>query len=139
MPDGKVWQFAYDGNERLREVQNPKKEKYAFEHDRAGRVVEERTFDRRVIKYQYTKASRLRRVEYPDGTWRELAYDPLGNVVEDASPHGDVTFARDPIGRLLEAVVNEHSGKTVVKYERDALGFVVREIQNDAVIEYTHD
>jgi RHS repeat-associated protein len=139
MPDGKVWEFAYDGNERLREVTNPKKEKYAFEHDRAGRVVEERTFDRRVIKYQYTKASRLRRVEYPDGTWRELAYDPLGNLVEDASPHGDITFARDPIGRLVEAVVNEHSGKTVVKLERDALGFVVKEIQNDAVIEYTHD
>ncbi len=138
-PDGQTWQFAYDGLERIRTITNPKRETYEYDYDRAGRIVEERTFDKRAIKYQYSKAGRLHRMEYPDETWRELSYDPLGNVLVDDSPHGAHKFARDPIGRMLEAVVAEHSGKTVVKFVRDAWGRVLEEIQNGQSITSTYD
>jgi RHS repeat-associated protein len=139
MPNGQTWQLAYDGMERIRTITNPKRETYEYDYDRAGRVVEERTFDKRTIKYQHSKAGRLHRMEYPDETWREFTHDPLGNVVVDDSPHGAHKFARDPMGRLLEAVVAEHSGKTVVKFVRDAWGRALEEIQNGQSVKSTYD
>jgi RHS repeat-associated protein len=138
-PNGQSWEFEYDANERLREVKNPKQEIYGFSYDRAGRVIEERTFDGRALRYGYSTADRLKRVELPDGTWREFGYDLLGNLVLDASPHGSQKFERDTLGRVLEATVVEHNGKTVVKFERDAFGRIVAESQNGQTIRYVLD
>jgi RHS repeat-associated protein len=138
-PDGQAWQFAYDGNERLSKITNPKHEVWELAYDRAGRVVEERTFDERVLRYGYSRADRLQRVEYPDETWRAFVYDPLGNVVVEDSSHGQETYARDKLGRLLEATVTEHAGKTVVKLERDRFGRIVGETQNGHAVRSTWD
>src|SRR6185369_15162562 len=124
---------------RLVCVENPMREAYRFEYDRAGRVREERTFDGRVLGYQYSKADRLSRMERPDGTWRAFAYDPTGNLVRETSSHGSMTFDRDELGRLVKAVVAEHNGKTVVAFERDELGRVVVEKQGERAILYAYD
>src|SRR5262249_16377228 len=105
----------------------------------AGRVVEERGFDRRTLKYTYAKSSKLHRLELPDGTWREYAHDPLGNVLEEATPHGTQKYRRDKLGRLLEATVVEHSGKPAVERERDPLGRVIAEVQNGLPLKSSWD
>ncbi|UQA63179.1 RHS repeat-associated core domain-containing protein [Polyangium aurulentum] len=139
LPDGQRFTFEHDEDERLCRVKNPRAELYELEYDAAGRVERERTFDGRVIEYRYSKAGRVARVDYPDGTHREFAYDPLGNIVEDRSPHGTISFARDAFGRVLEATVDEPTGKVVTKFERDAFGRVIAEAQGGRVIRYEHD
>ncbi len=136
---GQQWRFEYDRAERVRGVINPRGERHAFHYDRSGKVVEERTFDGRRIRYHYDLASRVRRVELPDGRWREFSYDVLGNLIADHSPDGSVQFERDVIGRLVEAVVDEVTGKVVTRFERDAIGRIVGEIQNGRRLAFRFD
>jgi RHS repeat-associated protein len=138
-PDGQSWRFEYDDIERLTRIVNPMCEKYDFEYDRAGRVREEITFDKRLLRYQYDLAGRLSRVEHPDETWRAFQYDPLGNLVRENSSHGAQVFDRDDLGRLQKATVIEHNGKTVVSFERDALGRVITEKQGDRTLRNEYD
>ena len=138
-PNGQTWTYAYDGMERLRTISNPKKEAYEYAYDRADRVIEERTFDGSVFTYTYDKSGNVHRVEHPDDTYREFAYDPLGNVLEETSSHGPQKYTRDKLGRLLEATVVEHNGKTVVKLERDVFGRVIAEIQNGLAVASRYD
>ncbi|MBI4955278.1 MAG: RHS repeat protein [Myxococcales bacterium] len=138
-PNAQAYAFAYDSDERLVEVRNPRGECYRFEYDAAGRVVREETFDGRVLEYAYDKAERLRRIAYPDDTFRELAYDPLGNLLEDRSPHGSLILARDALGRLLAATVDEPGGPVVVELERDRFGRVVTDTQGGRAIRHEYD
>lgn len=139
MEDGGEWRISYDREEKPVRIENPKGERYELRYDRAGRVVEERTFDGRLIRYGYDASGRLHRIERPDETWREFAYDPLGNVVEEASPHGPITFERDPEGRLLKAVLEEGLMVSTVSFERDEFGRVVAETQDGQTIRYSYD
>ncbi len=66
-------------------------------------------------------------MDYDDGTWRELSTDGLGNVLAERSPHGTFAYARDALGRLTKAVVDEPGGPIVNELERDAFGRIVRE------------
>ena len=138
-PTEQAWCFQYDEDERLRRILNPRREQYDFTYGWAGQVETEKTFDGRVLEYQHDKAGRLARIAYPDDTWRELAYDPLGNVVEERSPDGDIVFERDKRGRVKKAVLSEYNGKVVTSFERDAFGRVVKETQNGRAIRYAYD
>ncbi|XXT15156.1 RHS repeat-associated core domain-containing protein [Sorangium sp. So ce429] len=139
MEDGGEWRVWYDREEKPVRIENPKDERCEFRYDRAGRVVEERTFDGRTLKYSYNLSGLLHRVDRPDGTWREFVYDPLGNVVEESSPHGSITFERDREGRLLKATLEEGPVMSAVTFERDAFGRVVAETQDGLTIRYEHD
>jgi RHS repeat-associated protein len=127
-PDGGAYAFSYDSDERLVAIENPRGEVYRFEHDAEGHIERERSFDGRTQRYGYSRAGRLRRVDYDDGTWRELITDKLGNVVTERSPHGQLVFERDALGRLTKATVAEHGGPVVTELERDVFGRVVREV-----------
>ncbi len=81
----------------------------------------------------------MARIEYPDGTWRDYSYDPLGNIVEERSPHGSILFERDALGRIERAILDEYGGKVSTSFERDALGRVVAETQDGRTIRYEHD
>ena len=139
MEDGGEWRISYDREEKPVRIENPKNERYEFRYDRAGRVVEERTFDGRTIKYGYNLSGLLHRIDQPDGTWRELAHDPLGNIVEESSPHGPVLFERDSEGRLLKATLEEGPVVSTVILERDGFGRVVAETQDGQTIRYEYD
>jgi RHS repeat-associated protein len=138
-PDGQTWHFEYDSIERLTRIRNPMCETWDIDYDRAGRVCEEKTFDGRRLRYQYSLADRLSRIENPDETWRAFQYDPLGNLTRETSSHGTQVFERDDLGRLFEATVIEHNGKSVVSFERDELGRVVAERQGDRTIRFGYD
>lgn len=138
-PDGQRWLFSYDADERLRAIKNPRGEEHAFGYDRAGRVERERTFDGRQLEYRYDKAGELARIAYPDATWIEMLRDPLGNIVEEHTPHGDVVFERDPTGRLQKATLTEANGKIVTAFEHDELGRVVAEIHGEEALRFQYD
>jgi RHS repeat-associated protein len=137
--DGQVWRFRYDEDERLKRILNPRAEEYDFVYDAAGRVEREKTFDGRILEYRWSKAGRLSRIDYPDQSFRELLYDALGNLIEDHAPDGDIVFERDALGRLGKSVLSEYGGKVVNAFERDRLGRVVAEKQNDRTIRYAYD
>lgn len=139
MENGAVWTFGYDTEGKPRTIRNPNGEEYAFRYDRAGNVVEERTFDGRALRYSYDLAGRLQRVQRPDRTYRAFAYDPLGNALEETSSHGMITYERDKLGRLREAILEEGPVQSVVAFERDAVGRIVAEDQDGAVLRYTYD
>ncbi|WP_437840095.1 RHS repeat-associated core domain-containing protein [Sorangium sp. So ce1153] len=139
MEDGGEWRISYDREEKPVQIENPKGERYELRYDRAGRVVEERTFDGRVIRYSYNASGRLHRIERPDETWREFVYDTLGNLVEDTSPHGPITFERDSQGRLLKATLEEGPVVSTVTFERDHFGRVVAETQDGKTFRYEYD
>ena len=138
-PDGSAWAFRTTGRERLAEVTNPLGETYRFVYDEAGRVREEQTFDGRRFRYEHSRAGRLARVTYPDHTTRELSYDPLGNVVEEVSPDGVITFERDRRGRITRATSVEAGETFVTSLKRDERGRILQELQGAHAIEYTYD
>ncbi|WP_437761871.1 PAAR-like domain-containing protein [Sorangium sp. So ce764] len=140
-PGGGVWRFAYTKKERLRAVTNPKSERYVFHYDAAGRVAQEDTFDGRTLRYGYRSSGRLGRVEQAaDGTWRDLFYDRAGNLTADETPDGAIGYARDRMGRLLGAVLEESSGQRIETwFERDRFGRVVCERQGDEAVRYAYD
>lgn len=135
-PDGGVWRLKYTAREKLQRVENPEGESYEFAYDSARRKVKETTFDGRTIKYSYSIAGSLARIDYPDGSFRALSHDPLGNVIREDSTDGPITFERDPMGRLLNAVVEENGRRIVTSLERDRMGRVVAEVQSGRRIEY---
>ncbi|WP_434045201.1 MULTISPECIES: PAAR-like domain-containing protein [Sorangium] len=139
-PDGGVWQFEYTAKERLHVVTNPKGERYVFRYDDAGRVAQEDTFDGRTLRYGYRSSGRLGRIEHAaDRTWRNLFYDRAGNLTADETPDGVIRYARDRMGRMLGAVLEEASGQRVETwFERDAFGRIVRERQGDRAIRYAY-
>jgi len=133
------WRFVYDKRERLRKIINPRSETYEYHYDAAGRVVEERPFDGRVLRYRYDKGERLSRISRPDGSWRSFHYDELSNVVLERSSDGGIVYQRDELGRLLEAVVQDPDGDVVTRFERDAFGRLLAEEQDGQRIEYVLD
>ncbi|WP_155798174.1 DUF6531 domain-containing protein, partial [Sorangium cellulosum] len=140
-PGGGVWQLEYTSKERLRVVINPKGEKYVFHHDDAGRVAREDTFDGRTLRYGYRSSGRLGRIELAaDRTWRNLFYDRAGNLTGDETPDGVIGYARDRMGRLIGAVLEESSGERVETwFERDGFGRVVCERQGNRAVRYAYD
>ena len=138
-PTEQEWCFKYDELERLRRITNPRAEEFRFHYDDAGRVEEETSFHGRTLRYAYDLAENLSRIDYPDRTFRNFWYDPLGNVIADNSPHGSIKFQRDRLGRLSTAVLNEHDGRVVTTFERDAFGRVIKETQDGRSTAYAYD
>ena len=138
-PNGRIWRFKYSALEKLRCIENPRDEKYEFVYDAAGRVVEETTFDRRVLTYEYSRTGRLGRIVYPDRSYRAFEHDPLGNVLREDSTDGPITFERDCMGRLLGTSMEQEGRKVITSFERDHFGRIVAEVQNGRRLRYELD
>lgn len=137
LQDGRAWALRFDTLERVRSITNPKQETWEYRYDRASRVVEEKTFDGRILRYQYAKSGALARIEHMDGTYRAFETDAKGALVSERSPHGSFHIKRGE--GVLETIVDEVPGKTVVTSELDALGRLVAETQDGLTVRYYHD
>ncbi|WP_156176014.1 RHS repeat-associated core domain-containing protein [Hymenobacter terrenus] len=87
-------------------------------------------------RYERDAAGRVSTVHRPAGRTTTYGYDAGGRVA--AVAHDDeapLTYAYDAAGALLEA----HTPTTSVRFERDALGRVVREQQGTHTIDYAYD
>jgi len=138
-PNGQRWTIEHTSDERIKKIVNPRGEEYCFERDLAGRVVAERTFDGREMRYERDAAGRVARVLYPDGTDRQFGYDRAGRLVHDATPDDTRSFARDPLGRLMKASVENQDSCEEVRLERDVYGRLLGEARGGRRILYELD
>jgi RHS repeat-associated protein len=117
-------------------IRNPRDEIHEFEYDPAGRLIGERDFSGRRLRYRYDRAGNCICKTNGAGEKVELKRDLLGRVIAQASAEGEISeFTYDHQGFIIRA----SNGHSDLKFERDPLGRVTREIQGDAVIESSYD
>jgi RHS repeat-associated protein len=138
MEDGSVWRFEHDRLERLRKVITPQHDVWEYVYNRAGLIAEERTFDGRVTRFDYDRAGRLVRSLRGDD-YVEYHYDQSGIAIREESSTGDVYYEHDESGRILRAVVDEPLGPTELRFEYDACGRIVAEIQDGEAVHYRYN
>jgi RHS repeat-associated protein len=134
--EGTTVKFEYDSEESLVAIHNEAGAVYRFTLDKAGNVKEESGFDGLLRKYGRDKAGRVLTVERPDDRATEYSYDTDGRVVAVKYSDGiGESYAYRPDGALIEAT----NAATSVKFERDALGRIVKEIQGKDSVESAFD
>ncbi|MCK6587428.1 MAG: DUF6531 domain-containing protein [Polyangiaceae bacterium] len=126
--DGAAVQFKYDTEERLIEIRNEAGSVYAITRDALGRVVEERGFDGRVRRYERNRLGLVSKVFRPDGSLVTIGYDAAARPTSIQYPGG----ATEAYGYRRDGLLVEATNETAaVRFERDALGRVVREWQGE--------
>ncbi len=134
--EGTTVAFEYDTEESLVAIHNEAGAVYRFTLDKAGNVKEESGFDGLLRKYGRDKTGRVLKVERPDDRATEYEYDAGGRVV--AVKYSDGTsesYAYRPDGGLIES----SNVTATVKFERDALGRIVKEVQGADSVESAFD
>jgi RHS repeat-associated protein len=116
--------FGRDG-EPL-EVENARGEKHHFAYDAAYRLVEERFFDDRVIRYRHDAAGQQTRIQPEGGAPVDYTYDPAGQVLSREVEGRREVYTHDVRG-FLESVTGPEAR---VAFERDPMGRIIREIQS---------
>ncbi len=132
--------FLYDTEEQLIGIRNEQNHLYRFDLDENGQVEIESGFDEVKRYYQRDELGRVTSVVRASGIETRYEYDKMDRVVEVQHVEDNrivevETYAYRPDGELLEAT-NAHSQ---VKFERDALGRVVKEWEGEHWIESTFD
>jgi RHS repeat-associated protein len=129
-------EFNYDTEERLTAIKNEHGSVYSFELDTLGDVLVEHGFDKIRRKYWRDLAGNIFMVERPDNVFSEYSYDQLGRVKSIIHTDGEeehFTYRED--GELI-AAENSH---TKLKFERNILGIIEKEWQNDHWVSSSFD
>jgi RHS repeat-associated protein len=109
---------------------------YRFALDKTGNVKEESGFDGLLRKYGRDKAGRVLKVERPDDRATEYSYDTSGRVIAVKYSDGSSeSYAYRQDGAIVEA----SNATATVKFERDALGRIVKELQGDDSVKSSYD
>lgn len=111
---------------RLERVLNEQGESCQYAYNLAGQCIEEIGFDGRRVKFAHDLAGMCIRTTNGVGETIEIERDPLGRIVGRKLPNGQTArFAYDLLGNLVEAINSD----CAVRLERDAIGHLVREVQ----------
>ncbi|MBC8084712.1 MAG: DUF4280 domain-containing protein [Hymenobacter sp.] len=133
---GTAVQFHYDLEGRLTGLTNEHAEAYRFELDALGQVVAEQGFDGLTRRYVRDAAGRVAEVQRPAGRRTRYTYDAASRLAALAhNEEATTTFAYRPDGALIAAI----NSTVALQFERDALGRVVREVQNGVAVDSTYD
>ncbi|MDY6991279.1 MAG: DUF6531 domain-containing protein [Pseudomonadota bacterium] len=120
----------------LEAIINEKGEPYRFVYNEAEQVIQEIGFDGRQLSFEYDNAGQW--IATVNGIGEKITYtrDLLGRLLEKHLPDGSRSqFHYDHFGNLI-AAINE---TCAVRFERDALGRVIRESQDDYRIEHEYN
>jgi RHS repeat-associated protein len=124
--NGNVVRLRYNLEGELVEVHNERGEVHRLAYTTSGLLNGETSFDGRKLWYRNDLAGRVVRIENGAREITELKYDLVGQLVKRVLDDGSVeAYTYDPLGNLLE--VKGPAGE--FRFERDALGRVVREAQ----------
>ena len=128
--------YTYDKQEELISVTNEKGECYRFERDVKGNVIKEVGYDSLTRTYERDYSGLVTRINRPGERFTKYAYDKLGRVIRTDYYDGSFeTFTYDKNGMLTGA----ENQDTKIGLERDVLGRVVREWQDEYWIESQYD
>jgi RHS repeat-associated protein len=120
--------LRYDTEGQLVGLQNEAGEEHSFLLDACGRIKEERDFDGHVRRYERDRAGRISKIVQPSGAWTSHAYDRAGRLTRALRSDGtQENFSYRQDGALVEA----ENATVTVRFERDALGRIVRESQGE--------
>ncbi len=122
--DGTRVTYAYDRELDMVRIVNEEGDVHTIERDIEGRILSERTFDGRALRYKNDEAGRLSKITFEDGESVELAYDDLDRLVQRT--YSDGTFHKleyDERGR----VVLFETEVVRTRYTYDARGRCTRE------------
>lgn len=122
-------QFNYNTEDRLVSLLNEQNEVYRFKYDARGKIIREIGFDgvmrdyvrdragkvirvnragEKFTEYEYDFAGRLTRAEYSDGSWEIYGYNKNGQLIEAANENSSVIIERDALGRVIKDKQDEH-------------------------------
>ena len=133
---GTAVEFLHDTEERLRAVVNEHGLAYRFELDAEGDVVTEVGFDGLTRRYQRDVGGRVQELTLPTSQRTRYSYDRAGRVTEVVYGDGSTeTYRYGPDGALLEAV----NDTVAVEFERDKLGAIIKEQQNNNSVSSEYD
>ncbi len=134
--NGKTVLFNYDNEEQLKTITNEKGESYRFVRDGVGDVIGEWGFDGLQRRYHRTLGGRVTRVLRPAERWTSYHYDGVGNILKAEQYDGYTEyFTYDDDGMLIEAA----NPTSTIQYQRDNLGRVIQESQNEYSIKSQYD
>lgn len=134
--NGVAIRFGYDTEERLVTILNEHNESYRFYYDATGKIVTETGFDNIQRNYIRDRAGKVIRVNRPANKFTDYEYDFAGRLTR--SQHNDgswETYSYNRNGQLIEAV-NENSRVALL---RDDAGRIIKEVQDDHIVESTYD
>ncbi|MFO0758009.1 MAG: RHS repeat-associated core domain-containing protein [Byssovorax sp.] len=127
--DGKIVKLKYDREGRLAEVHNANGGVHAMTYDAFGNRTYERTFDGRELRYKYDAMARL--ISSIDGKGNRTEYqrDAAGQLIKCTYADDSVVeFEYDALGEIVAAT----SSIGRFRFERNALGWIIRETQEIA-------
>ncbi len=129
-------EFHYDTEEQLVGIKNEHGFVYRFALDSQGEVVVETGFDGITRKYNRDAAGQVIEVVRPQGRLTQYEYDPVGRVTLVKYADGSSEkYAYRKDGELMQAG-NE---AVIIRFERDLLGQVLKEVQGEHSIESAYD
>ena len=115
---------------------NEQGSQYLFFLNAHGLPERQRAFDGQEMRYEFDAARRVTRILHSDGAWSSWDYDPMSRVTKTVWRDGTIAdLAYDAAGATQKA----RNADTLVTYERDVLGRVVRELQGESWIATTYD
>lgn len=128
--------YQYNTEEQLVSVTNEKGEVYQFERDAKGNIIKEVGFDNLTRTYQRDYSGLIKKINRPGDRFTKYGYDKLGRVIRvDYHDNSYETFTYNKNGALLET----GNPYTKLKFERDKLGRVTKEWQDDVWIASEYD
>lgn len=128
--------FEYDREEQLIGIFNEQGRAYQFELDPCGEVLQESGFDGLIRRYRRDERGQVSHILRPEERWSEYQYDPLGRVTQVVHHNGErEQFQYRPDGALIKA----RNQTSTVLLERDVLGRLIKESQDDHWVTSTYD
>lgn len=133
---GQEVRFHYDLDGELVSFSNELGHTYQLRRDAAGRVTEEIGFDGIIRQYVRDPAGRVTQVRRPAGYTTDYTYDAAGQLTYVTYSDGTYQqYAYDAAGALTEA----RTATSIVSLERDAMGRVLTETQNEHTVMHAYD
>jgi YD repeat-containing protein len=124
--NGNIVRLRYNLEGELVEVHNERDEVHRLAYTTSGLLIGETTFDGRELRYRNDAAGRVVRIESGGREVTDIVYDLAGQLVKRELDDGSVeAYAYDALGHLIGA--KGPAGE--FRFDRDALGRVVREVQ----------
>lgn len=131
--DGVTERYRYNRERRLVEVHDGAGRVHRQRLDPQGLLVEEQLIDGRTLHYQYDSAGRVSKLMDNAGNTTESEYDRSGLLIRRTYSDGNFeTFSHNGRGELVAS----ETPQGMFIYERNAVGWVVRERQIVGGIEH---
>ncbi|WP_206507529.1 RHS repeat-associated core domain-containing protein [Streptomyces chrestomyceticus] len=134
-PEGVRYEFAHDTELRLTQVTNPQGLTWKYAYDAVGRLISETDFEGRTLTYAYDATGRLASRTNAIGQTTAYRYDSVGGLSAKDVDGLEITYERDPCGRLLRAVGPD----ATLEQRHDVLGQCTAETVNGRTLFVSRD